>query len=165
VAKKPEAIFKDGVHKQLPPKEVVYRQSMFTGFSNGTPDHYYEAKSHLWIEYKWLEKVPLKGTTPRELLSAQQLEWAKRALKSNQPWACVTGVGRGKEARGVICGALDDEITRGTPLITKEEIANWICQCVGAPNRRSTASSLQPRSPARSARRTKCPRTDMGSQP
>jgi hypothetical protein len=165
VAKKPEASFKDGIHKQLPPKEVVYRQSMFTGFSNGTPDHYYEAKHHLWIEYKWMEKVPLKGTTPRELLSAQQLEWAKRALKNKQPWACVIGFGRGKEARGVIRLSLDVVINRATTLLDKEGIATWICQYVDAPNRRSTASSLQPRSPARSARRTKCPRTDTGSQP
>lgn len=165
MARKPEAVFKEGVHRHLPPKEQLYRQSMYTPYGSGTPDHYYEApKKHLWVEYKFLDKVPLKGTTVGALLSPQQLEWAKRAIRNNQPWACIVGVGRGREGKGFVASTLHEVLNCSTVLLTKEEIAAWICLSVGLSIPRSKTSSSPKKSPARSVSRTKCRPTATDSQ-
>jgi hypothetical protein len=121
LAKKPEASFRDGVHSQLPSRDIVHRQSMYTPYSAGTPDMYYEAPKHsLWVEYKYLPKW--KDFIIDDLLSGLQLEWAKRALRNAMPWAAIVGLG--KEKGGIIC------LTLGRPdmtIYTKAQLAQWIC--------------------------------------
>jgi len=165
VARKPETKFKDGVHIQMPSKDVVHRQSMYTPYANGTPDHYYEALFHLWVEYKFLDVIPLKGVLVSRLLSAQQLLWALRALANNQPWACIIGVGRDRDVRGIICQDTQALVTRESVSKTKKEVAAWICLSVGVLNHRSPVSSSPKKSRARSVSRTKCQLTVTDSPP
>jgi hypothetical protein len=118
---------------------------MYTMFSAGTPDHYYEAWwGHLWVEWKWLAKLPRKPPSAVDLLSPQQLAWAQRAVKNRQPWSLVCGVGTGRDARGFVLSNLKEEIS---VLISKEQIAAWICLRVGLSGHPLTPSNLPQKSP------------------
>ncbi len=162
MAKKPETRFKDSVNGKLP--ITLYNQSTYTPYSSGTPDHYYEDSKHLWVEYKFLPKIPAQGVLISDLLSTLQLQWAIRALYNGQPWSCIVGTGTGRQARGAWFTSVTHRLTRDTPLLTKEELAAWICQRVDWQNRPSPIFDLLKKSLERSASRTKCRPTATGSR-
>ena len=67
---------------------------MYTPYSGGTPDMYYEQlRKSLWIEYKFEHKMP--GTYRLSTkLSALQRQWLNRAYANEQDVAVVVGFGR-----------------------------------------------------------------------
>lgn len=45
-------------------------------YTGGIPDYWYSGKRDLWVEYKYLPKVPVrKIVKPLEMLSALQIDW------------------------------------------------------------------------------------------
>jgi len=74
MSSKPETTFIHAVHKHLPAS--VYRMKNNNPFVGGIPDVWYSAKSDLWIEYKFLPRVPQRGVvSPLKLLSPLQVAW------------------------------------------------------------------------------------------
>lgn len=89
---KPEATFVSYIHKKLDPE--IHRQSMYTPYSGGTPDCYYEhRRMALWIEYKFERQMP-KIYRLNEKLSALQMQWLNRAHDNEQNVAVVVGFGK-----------------------------------------------------------------------
>ncbi len=89
---KPEATF---VHYINSPIDTgIYTQSMYTPYSNGTPDCYYEAPDkHLWIEYKYEKKMPGIYRLNKQV-SALQAQWLNRAYDNGQNVVVVAGFGK-----------------------------------------------------------------------
>ncbi len=83
---KPENRFIKRVHDQLHPD--VYREKMFNPMRGGTPDCYYMGYvDDLWVEYKWVAKLP---ALIKPALSPLQLAWLVRAHdRGRRPWAVV----------------------------------------------------------------------------
>jgi len=89
---KPEATFISYINKRI--NTDIYKQSMYTPYSGGTPDNYYEATNlTLWIEYKFEHKMP-KIYRLSEKLSPLQLRWLNRAYENGQNVAVVVGFGK-----------------------------------------------------------------------
>lgn len=62
MSKKPETTFIASVHKHLP--KELHREKMNNPYSSGTPDVYYSGmKADLWIEYKFIPRIPAHDTT------------------------------------------------------------------------------------------------------
>jgi len=82
----PEGNFIRKVHKLLP--STVYAEKMHNAYRGGTPDCYYEgAIGSMWIEYKWLPKLPARHTL---MLTPLQLRWLRRnAANGKYPWVVL----------------------------------------------------------------------------
>ena len=91
MADKPEAVFRRAVERHLSPS--VHVEGMANPYRSGTPDRYYEGPGGvLWVEYKWIEKLPRKYTPA---LTARQKQWLHRAYGNDVPVAVITGSPRG----------------------------------------------------------------------
>lgn len=122
---KPERRFVTAVERKLP--ESLYRQSMFTPYSNGTPDKYYEGPGGcLWIEYKWLPKTPPQCVALDDLLTPLQQRWLRRAHGHGVPVRVVIGCPTG----AAVVEAYLDYAAPSAFHWTKEELAEWITRCV-----------------------------------
>jgi hypothetical protein len=132
VSRKPETVFIVRVHQYLPLK--VHREAMGTGFSNGTPDRYYEGiAASLWTEYKYLSTIPplinLMNPKAKVKLSTLQQKWLLRATNNGQNTSVIVGCKTG----GVILTNLEwvNPIPRVDFLArikTRKEIAAWIAR-------------------------------------
>ena len=61
MSRKPENTFRAGVHKYLPAE--LHWEKMNNAYSSGTADNWYDGtKADLWIEWKYLPRVPKRGT-------------------------------------------------------------------------------------------------------
>ena len=91
MARKPESDFIGRVHKHLPSE--VYRMKLSAMFNNGIPDCYYEGRYRsLWVEYKYLDKLPVRGDTKVDLkLSALQLQWIGRCNENGSTCLVILG--------------------------------------------------------------------------
>lgn len=96
---KPEAQFISNLHSRLGKDKFgagddIHKQSMYTPYSGGTPDNYYEALNiSLWVEYKFERKMP-KIYRLTQKLSPLQLKWINRAYDNGQNVAVVVGFGK-----------------------------------------------------------------------
>jgi len=129
MAAKPENTFRGKVHKHLPPS--VYHMKTSNPYLGGVWDDYYESpRGILWVEYKFVEKLP-RILTPN--MSPLQLNWGKRLLSNGIPCAVCVGVGRGTGTQAVW---LEDEawatsIPRAElDLYTVTEIADVIAESI-----------------------------------
>ena len=124
MSKGPEARFKTAINKLLPAE--VYRQSMYTPYSGGTPDMYYEGpKGCLWVEYKFLTSLPATIDV-KKILSPLQNKWLQRANKNGI--RCVVLIGYKKGGTWLYC---DQAITKQVFFNlheTKKEIARFITE-------------------------------------
>lgn len=83
-----ESGFTSSINKKLPSQ--VFSWKINCRFANGTPDAWYSAlRSDLWVEYKFLQKFPVKGVKPK--LSALQLKWLKERHNEGRNVAVVVG--------------------------------------------------------------------------
>ena len=94
MAKKPEGLFIDKVHRKL--NKDVYHQGMGLTSTNGTPDVWYEGHHDtLWVEYKWWELIPKefnlceRKTSPK--LSKLQQNWLRRGYERASNVAVILG--------------------------------------------------------------------------
>lgn len=127
---KPENRFIRGVNKYLP---KTYAEKMNNPWRAGTADVWYSgSRGDLWVEYKFIERVPrskeiLPDLTPR------QRRWLNNRFDEGRNVAVVLGTPEG----GVIYRnkewnrPLDHETLSGL-IVPRDEIARWIFSQAGA---------------------------------
>lgn len=129
MAKKPENTFIASVHKYL--KDTHY-EKMYNPYRSGTPDVWYSGKSRdLWVEYKYIPKIPkTKSFVPD--LSARQLEWLNNRYAEGRHVAVIVGTPEG--AVLYTNGAWNYSLTETgirENLRTRKEVADWISSEIG----------------------------------
>lgn len=88
--RKPENTFIDSIHRHLP--VALHREKMNNPYSSGTADVWYSGnKSDLWLEYKFIPRIPKRGQIDTmKLLSALQAKWLKkRSLEGRNVGVCI----------------------------------------------------------------------------
>lgn len=129
MAAKPETSFIKSIHRLLP---GVYHEKMNNPFLAGTADVWYSGISgDLWIEYKFIAKVPrsekiLPAITPRQEL------WLNNRCDEGRNIAVVLGTPTGGVIyRDKLWSIPLDTAGFNKQLVSKREIADWILQQVG----------------------------------
>jgi hypothetical protein len=156
MATKPESTFYRGVHR-LFKRIVPYFEKMSNPFVSGTADVWYSGdRGDLWIEYKFIPRIPrnaeiLPDLTPRQIrwLNGRHDEGRNIAVVVGCPEGCV--MYRNKEWLVPLSGAEFKE-----RLISKNELALRITTEVGASKCNLSVPSAQPRT---------SPHPDTGSSP
>lgn len=90
MSRKPESGFIARVHNHL--QKSVWREKMYNPYRSGTPDVWYSGKvNDLWVEYKYIPRLPKKTTTIIPInLSALQEQWIKnRSEEGRNVWVIV----------------------------------------------------------------------------
>lgn len=124
MAVKPESQFISGIHSKL--DREVYRMKNNNPYIGGIPDCYYSGnKGDLWVEYKFIPKLPLKVAVKPDV-SALQLDWMKGRHAEGRNIALIVGCPEG----GVIFKIheeynLPSDLFRAR-LKSRTEIADWI---------------------------------------
>lgn len=129
-ATKPENRFIAGVHRHL---QRTYAEKMNNPWRAGTADVWYSGdRGDLWIEYKFIERIPrseeiLPDLTPR------QRRWLNNRHDEGRNIAVVLGTPTG----GVIYRNKEwlkplDNVTLAGLVVPKDEVARWIFNQVGA---------------------------------
>jgi hypothetical protein len=104
MSRMPENTFINGVHRYLPPLNLLHREKMANPYRGGTADWWYSARSglDLWIEWKYIE-VPVRDETLidlRKLLTPLQQDWLNNRYAEGRNIM----VGVGCKAGGVLFG-------------------------------------------------------------
>ena len=88
---KPESTYSASINKLLPVE--LHREKMHNVFRGGTADFWYSGTlDDLWVEYKYLPKIPLR--TPirvYKLLSALQLIWLNGPYREGRNVVVILG--------------------------------------------------------------------------
>lgn len=134
MAQKPENSFRASVHRYLP--DSVQHDKMNNPYSSGVADDLYCGnRADLWVEYKYLQKVPVRADVdPVKLLSPLQLDWINeryaRVKESDERRVAVV---IGCTGGGVILTDLAwtrpikaDEFKRR--IVPRRGVADWIVQ-------------------------------------
>lgn len=133
MSSKPENAFIKAIHRQFDRVgRGPYAEKMHNPYRGGTWDVWYSGagvKSRdLWVEYKWLPKIPARETTlilPE--LSALQLAWGANRYEEGRNVAVILGCPEG----GVVYldMAWEEELAPSqfrAQLMSKLELAEWI---------------------------------------
>lgn len=149
MASKPENTFIAGVHRHLPPnpqpginEPALYKEKMYNPLRGGTWDVWYSGQRDLWIEYKWIDRIPTKDTTMVVAdLSALQKLWGEQRQVEGRDLAIIVGCPEG----GVPLTDLKwfDPMPAGAfrkAVLSRKEIAAWILTLTGAVLHESTAT-------------------------
>lgn len=126
---KPENTFIAGVHRHL---RSTYVEKMNNPWRAGTADVWYSgAAGDLWIEYKFIERIPRSNEILPEL-TPRQSRWLNNRHDEGRNVAVVLGTPRG----GVIYRNKEwmepkDKESLEALLIPKLQIARWIHDQVG----------------------------------
>lgn len=126
---KPETRFIGNIHKLIP---QVYAEKMNNPWRAGTPDVYYSGDvGDLWVEYKFIERIPRSKEILPEL-TPRQSRWLNNRYDEGRNVAVVLGTPLG----GVIyrnkewLTPLDSEALEAL-IIPRKEVALWILSQVG----------------------------------
>lgn len=91
MSSKPENQYIAGLHKHLPPLKELYREKMANPWRGGTADWWYSgAAADLWIEFKFVEELPVRAPLV-PALSPLQLEWCTRRRAEGRSVIVVVG--------------------------------------------------------------------------
>lgn len=130
MSQKPENSFIQSVHRKF--KEQVYHEKMNNPWRAGTPDVWYSGDlGDLWIEYKYVTKLPISAEI-RPDLTPRQSRWLNNRFDEGRNVAVVLGtpdggvIYRNKEWDKPL--SITDIEER---LQTREDIARWITNQVG----------------------------------
>ena len=129
MATKPETTYTRGVHKHL----QSYYEKTNNPFRSGTADVWYSgALGDLWIEYKFIERIPKNSEILPEV-TQRQAQWLSNRYIEGRNIAVVLGSPEG----GVVYHGTGwlDPITPAEfrkRMISKEAVAQWIYGQVGA---------------------------------
>lgn len=114
-----ESTFTRKVNNCLPGD--VYKWKISDRFTAGIPDSYYSGdKADLWVEYKWVKKLP-KLVKPK--LSQLQRLWLNARLSEGRNVAVIVGSPQGCVL--LLEGAWNDSKDPET-VLTAKQIAQWI---------------------------------------
>jgi hypothetical protein len=88
---KPETTFIRSVHKHLPPERELYRVKTHNPYIAGIADEWYSGRARdLWVEYKFVPKLPVRANLVPSL-SAQQLDWCTERRKEGRDVIVIVG--------------------------------------------------------------------------
>ena len=127
---KPENRFIGGVHRHLP---RTYAEKMNNPWRAGTADVWYSGdRGDLWIEYKFIERIPRSAEILPDL-TPRQKRWLNNRFDEGRNVAVVLGTPTG----GVIYRNKEwmrplDHVTLAGLIVPRDEIARWIFSQVGA---------------------------------
>lgn len=127
---KPENRFIESVHRHLP---RTYAEKMNNPWRAGTADVWYSGdRGDLWIEYKFIERVPRSAEILPDL-TPRQKRWLNNRFDEGRNVAVVLGTPTG----GVIYRNKEwmrplDHVTLAGLIVPRDEIARWIFSQVGA---------------------------------
>ena len=128
MATKPESTFIAGVHKHLP--AAVYRMKTNNPYVAGIPDCYYSGiGGDLWIEYKYIAKLPARVPVKIKL-SALQRRWLEGRHGEGRNVAVIVGSPEGAVILRVEDLGPDMSASHFRMLMTptKQEVAEWITE-------------------------------------
>lgn len=134
MSRKPENTFIDGVHNHLPPKKLAHREKMNNPYSSGTADWWYSGKrGDIWIEYKYIPKIPKTATVLPDLTKLQQ-EWLNDRFAEGRSVFVIVGCPQG----GVVYSKKQwmNEMTPDkflSKVISRKDIARFIADNCGYP--------------------------------
>lgn len=128
MSRKPETRFIASIHRQLP--DDLYCMKNHNTYIGGPADMWYSGKNgDLWVEYKWVHKVPLyidlMDLKKEYSLTALQQDWLHARYKEGRNVAVVLGCEEG----GIIYTALEWEHRHRSEerdVETRLAIAQWI---------------------------------------
>jgi len=90
---KPETLFTNRINRHVPPKVRV--EKMHNIYRGGTPDFWYSGnKDDLWVEYKWIPKLPVKAAVKVNLSMLQTL-WLADAFEKGRNVCVIVGSPKG----------------------------------------------------------------------
>ena len=109
MAIKPETRFIASVNRRLPLKRrresaaarqrygfAIHYEKMANPWSSGAADCWYSGRRDLWVEYKYLPRLPARADIrPERLLSAQQLDWLSERAKEGRNVCVIIGCPEG----------------------------------------------------------------------
>lgn len=142
MAQGPENSFIAGVHRHL--KKKTHAEKMHNAYRRGIPDVYYSGvKGDIWVEYKFIAKIPSKANMLPDL-SQPQLEWCEARYKEGRRVYVIVGTSTG----GVIFRDLEwmspmEPSEARRRLLSKKDIALWILDQVGVATCPSSLISRQ----------------------
>lgn len=125
-ARKPESTFSSSINKRLP--IGLHYEKMNNPYRGGTADFWYSGnKADLWVEYKWVQKIPKKeyslvdGATPS--LSKLQQQWLLKRHSEGRRVVVIVGTPDG----AIILDSLSwmDAIDF-SKTIDRDLVAKWI---------------------------------------
>lgn len=132
---KPENTFRASVHRHLPVE--LHHEKMNNPYSSGTADDWYSGtKSDLWVEFKFLPRIPQRGNVwlcnpnvKQPMLSVLQQRWLRGRYEEGRNVHVVVGCPDG----GVIMSDLEWERPLAasgfvTRIVTRKELALWIAR-------------------------------------
>ena len=130
MASKPETNFRLKIERALP--RVIHREKMNNPYRGGTADSWYSAhRADLWVEYKFLPRVPQRGIidAKRMDLTQLQLQWLRGRYEEGRNVAVVVGVPTG----GVVMRDLEWEADMSVAvfrerIVHPKTISAWIAQ-------------------------------------
>ena len=133
MASKPETVFYESVHRHLP---MFHREKMNNPYRGGTADWWYSAARDLWIEYKFLPRLPQRGSVwlcddsvKQPMLSRLQQRWLRGRHEEGRNVGVIVGCPTG----GVILRdlaweePLDVSYFRSL-ILPRQKVADWIAQ-------------------------------------
>lgn len=99
-------------------------------YRSGTADYWYSGnKADLWIEYKWLKKIPTKiinlSSGDKPLLSALQQKWLTARDNEGRNVAVVVGF---PEGAIILQKNMWLDNLNFNMLISRNELASWILE-------------------------------------
>lgn len=121
---KPESRYIGLIHKRLP---TVYCEKNNNPYRSGTPDVWYSGDlGDLWIEYKYIPKIPTRSLTVPDL-SDRQKRWLGNRLDEGRNLAVVLGTPKGGviyRDRAWLLPLTPVELC--DQIVSNDEVANWI---------------------------------------
>ena len=129
---KPESTFIGSVHKKFSGKKP-YIEKMYNPLRSGTPDVYYSGDvGDLWVEYKFIPRIPRSAEILPDL-TPRQRRWLNDRFAEGRNVAVVLGTPDG----GVIYR--DQEWNNPlsstelvSRIVSRVDVARWITSQVGA---------------------------------
>ena len=126
---KPETRYYTAVHKLLPPIRELHREKMHNIYRGGTADVWYSGNlDDLWVEYKWLAKLPVKAFVrlEKELTPLQQ-QWLEVRHEEGRNVAVILGTPEGAWiCEGVAWKEPLDPAAIRIRALSKQFVANYI---------------------------------------
>jgi hypothetical protein len=114
------------IHRPLPSE--MHKWKIHDNYAGGVPDCWYSGPAaNIWVEYKWIAKLPKRDTTLiKPNLSAQQLAWLIKMSGHSISCACIIG----SPAGGFLLTEKEQWINgiEKHTIISNKEVSKWLTE-------------------------------------